>query len=261
MLDGLAPARRRFVLGGLSIVAVLLLGLGGWALARGLDDPTPVSQDELGPVLMVPGYGGSPDDLQPVARAVEATGRDVIVLDPVGDGTGDLDEQADALGAVASRAIDEGAPSVDVVGYSAGGVVARTWVADHGGDEVARRVVTIGSPHHGTDLAQFALDAAGTCPEACRQLAPGSDFLRALNAGDETPDGPEFVSLWSESDQVVTPPDSARLAGALNLTVQQLCPDATTSHGDLPADAATLGVVENALGVAAPSASPDVACS
>ena len=60
MLDGLAPARRRFVLGGLWIVAVLLLGLGGWALARGLDDPTPVSQDELGPVLMVPGTAGRP---------------------------------------------------------------------------------------------------------------------------------------------------------------------------------------------------------
>lgn len=261
MLAGLAPARRRFVLGALSIVAAVLVAVGLWALWRGLDEVTPVGQEELGPVLMVPGYGGSPDDLGPLAEAVEGTGREVIVLDPLGDGTGDLERQAEALGVAAARAVDEGAPSVDVVGYSAGGVVAREWVKDQGGDEVARRVVTIGSPHHGTELARFALDAAGTCPEACRQLAPGSDFLRDLNAGDESPDGPEFVSVWSESDQVVTPPDSARLDGALNVTVQQLCPSSTTSHGALPADAVTLEVVESALGVAPPSSPGDVDCT
>jgi triacylglycerol esterase/lipase EstA (alpha/beta hydrolase family) len=261
MLTALAPARRRFVLSAMSVAAVLLVCLGVWMLWRAVHGVTPVVQDELGPVLMVPGYGGSAGDLAQLAQAVEATGRDVLVLDPVGDGTGALEEQAGALAAAAARAIDNGAPSVDVVGYSAGGVVAREWVKNQGGDEAARRVVTIGSPHHGTDLVQFALEAAGTCPQACRQLAPGSDFLRGLNAGDETPDGPTFVSVWSETDQVVTPPDSARLVGALNLTVQQLCPGSTTSHGALPADEVTLEVVESALGVAPPAPPRDVDCT
>jgi triacylglycerol lipase len=260
MLDSLSPARRRFALGSAGLVALALLAVVGVMAFRALDAPEPVAQSELGPVLMVSGYGGSVDDLEPLAGLVSATGRDVVVLPPVGDGTGDLGEQAEALGEVAREAVEDGAPSVDVVGYSAGGVVARAWVSDHGGAELARRVVTIGSPHHGTDLAQFALDAAGTCPEACVQLTPDSGFLRALNAGDETPTGPAFVSVWTDSDQVVTPPDSARLKGAANVTVQELCPGATTSHGSLPDDPAVVAVVRAALEVGAFETPSGVAC-
>jgi hypothetical protein len=37
-------------------------------------------------------------------------------------------------------------------------------------------------------------------------------------------------------DQVVTPPDSARLDGAVDLTVQGICPRSQVQHGDLPDD-------------------------
>ena len=120
-----------------------------------------------------------------------------------------------------------------MVGYSAGGVIARLWVRDLGGDSVARRVVTLGSPHHGTDLAEAAGGILG-CPVACQQLAPDSLLLRELNAGDETPEGPAFVSVWTTDDQTVTPPDSAELEGAVNLSVQSVCADEEVSHGDLP---------------------------
>ena len=154
-----------------------------------------------------------------------------------GNGTGDLVEAADALGDAADAALARtGAESVDVVGYSAGGVVARLWVAD-GGAGVARRVVTLGSPHHGTSLADLALDVApAQCPLGCIQLGLDSDVLARLNAGDETPDGPTWVSIWTTQDSTVTPPDSARLEGALNLPVQGVCAQARVSHGDLPRD-------------------------
>lgn len=247
LLASLAPARRRTVLAALGLAVAGVLVVGGVITARALDDVDPVSQDDRGPVLLVSGYGGNVDALAPLAEAVEESGRDVVVVPVVGDGTGDLDEQAEALGDRVDDLLADGAPSVDVVGYSAGGVVARAWVADHGGDEQARRVVTLGSPHHGTETAQLALDAVGTCPTACRQLAPDSDLLQALNAGDETPAGPAWVSVWTEADRIVVPADSARLSGAVNVPVQELCPGSAASHGDLPGDPAAAALVLAAL--------------
>jgi triacylglycerol esterase/lipase EstA (alpha/beta hydrolase family) len=131
--------------------------------------------------------------------------------------------------------------------------VTRLYVRDHGGAAVVRRVVTLGSPHHGTDLA----GAAGAlvpdaCPTACRQLVPGSSLLRALNEGDETPPGPTYVSIWTTADSVVVPADSARLTGALDFTVQQVCPASRVTHGELPADAQVQAMVVAALGAGAP---------
>ena len=67
--------------------------------------------------------------------------------------------------------------------------MARLWVAD-GGADVARRIVTLGSPHHGTSLADLAGSVVPPeCPVGCRQLGTDSDVLAILNSGDETPEG------------------------------------------------------------------------
>lgn len=215
----------------------------------------PVAQDELGPVLLVPGYGGSTAALEVLAAALEAEGRDADVVSLEGDGTGDLREQAQVLDAAVDAAIERtSAPSVDVIGYSAGGVIARLWVADFGGGDSARRVLTLGSPHHGTDVAALAVDVApDRCPAACQQLAPDSDLLRQLNSGDETPDGPFWVSLWTTEDKVVVPPATAQLAGALNIPVQSVCGGVSITHGDLPRDAAVIALTLKGLGQATPS--------
>ena len=194
------------------------------------------------------------------SAALRSEGRAVTVVDLVGDGTGDLDAQAAHLADVADGVLRaSGAPSVDVVGYSAGGVVVRLWVRDHGGDTQARRVLTLGSPQHGTSVAALGAEVAGGCPTACEQLLPDSPLLRRLNAGDETPSGPEWATVRSATDQVVTPTASAALDGALNLVVQDLCPTATTSHYELPADPVVFRALTTTLG-AGPVTSPEAAC-
>jgi triacylglycerol esterase/lipase EstA (alpha/beta hydrolase family) len=254
VLDSLSPARRRVVLLavlGALLAALVLAALLAMRVVR--SRVTPVAQDRPGPVLLVSGYGGATAPLEPIRRTLLRAGRDVVVVTPLGDGTGDLRAQAADLGRQATAARERsGAGSVDVVGYSAGGLVARSWVRDFGGAASARRVLSIGTPHHGTSLAELAVGVGGRCPAGCRQLRPGSDFLRALNAGDETPRGPVFVSVWSTADRVVVPPSTARLAGALNLTVQSLCPAARTAHGDLPSDPVVQAVLGTTLGAAAP---------
>ncbi len=154
-----------------------------------------------------------------------------------------------------------GAPSVDVVGYSDGGVVARTWVKDHGGASRARRVVTLSSPHHGTDLAALGDTFGGdTCPLACQQVEPGSGFLTRLNSGDETPRGPQWVSIWTTHDSVVVPPTSARLDGALDVVVQDYCPGDTVDHTGMPSDPVVQQMVAQQL-TTGPVAPPVVTCA
>jgi pimeloyl-ACP methyl ester carboxylesterase len=258
VLAGLSPARRRLVVTVLALVVVAVLVTGATLLLGRLSGAAggePVSQSEPGPVLLVPGYGGSTASLQPLADRLAAEGRDATVVAVPGNGTGDLGGSADVLDEAVDAALERtGANSVDVVGYSAGGVVARLWAAD-GGADVARRIVTLGSPHHGTTLADLAGSLSpDQCPEACRQLATGSSLLTHLNAGDETPEGPAWVSIWTTQDETVTPPESARLQGALELPVQSVCADARVAHGDLPRDPLVQAMVLEQLGVAAPAA-------
>ena len=244
----------------LALVLVLVVAGAVTVVARVVGSTVPVAQDRPGPVLLVTGYGGGLDSLEPLADRLRSAGRNAVVVDPVGDGTGDLRVQAAHVGEIADKVRREtGAPSVDVIGYSAGGVVARWWVR-HGGAAVARRVLTIGSPQHGTTQAALGAELAGGCPVACQQLIPGSDVLRRLNAGDETPAGPVWITVRSTTDRVVTPVESAALDGALNLVVQDSCPGATTSHGALPADPVTLAALDSTLGATPPAAPTDVTC-
>jgi triacylglycerol lipase len=244
MLDALAPARRRLVLTVIAAACVLALVGAVAKLVSRESVAEPVPQVDPGPVLLVPGYGGSTTALEVLGAALEKAGRDVTIVDLAGDGTGDLRRQAVVLDRAVDRALGRsGKNTVDVVGYSAGGIITRLWVEELGGDVLARRVLTISSPHHGTSVAALASDLTpDRCPEACVQLATESDLLRGLNAQDETPPGPVWVSLWTEDDRTVVPPDSSDLDGALNFAVQSVCPDVTVSHGDMPGNPVVVAI-------------------
>ena len=245
----MSPARLLLLLGAAAVAAVVLIAVLGVRLLGGTAPAGPaVAQDRPGTVVLVPGYGGSTSAVQVLAARLQAAGRMAVVVALPGDGTGDLHEDVQVLDAAVHGALGAGAPSVDVVGYSAGGVVARMWEAD-GGAALTRRVVTLGSPHHGTKVAGLGERyVPAACPVACRQLVPGSTLLQGLNRGDETPAGPQWLSLWTTDDDTVTPPDSARLAGATNLALQDLCPGAQVSHSQLPRDPRVQALVLDALG-------------
>lgn len=239
MSAGRSAPRRRLVLvvAVLTTVCIAVLAVL-WLTGSRPPAAAPAGQpaaEQPGPVLLVPGYGGRTSDLEPLADRLRATGRDVTVVALPDAGTGDLAASAAALDTAADAAMARtGEQSVDVVGYSAGGLIARLWVAGSGAD-VARRVVTLGSPHHGTTVADLAVRyAPDRCPPGCLQLATDSAVLATLNAVDETPGDAEWISVWTTQDSVVTPPDSARLDGALNLPVQTVCPQARLSHQQLP---------------------------
>jgi triacylglycerol esterase/lipase EstA (alpha/beta hydrolase family) len=239
--------RRRALLNGVVVLAIVAVLGGAFLWYQSEKQNTPPPQDRPGPVVLVPGYGGAAGSLEVLASRIRQTGRHASVLTPAEGGVGDLNRQATALEDHVSEVLSAGAPSVDVIGYSAGGVVARLWVQNHDGASKARRVITLGSPHHGAAIAAAGAAAApGACPAACRQLAPGSSLIAGLLTPVPTP--PVWLSLWTSDDETVTPPDSARLEGAVNVAIQTLCPTKRLSHSELTTDAVVAGLVLAALG-------------
>jgi triacylglycerol lipase len=137
-------------------------------------------------------------------------------------------------------------------------VVAWLWDVEYNGVAKARRIITLGSPLHGADLAAVgAADAPDACPQACEELVPGSSMLHRLQ-GTGSATRPPWLSLWTTDDQVVQPPDSARLPGAVNVPLQSVCPGVSIGHGQLPTAPLVVGIVLRTLHSAAlspPSAS------
>ena len=123
----------------------------------------------------------------------------------------------------------------------------------------AREVITLGAPLHGSSLA--ALGEAfvpGECPQACEQLVPGSALLARL--ADSPAARPPWLSLWTTDDQVVQPPDSARLPGAVNVPLQSICPGVSIQHGQLPSAPLVVAIVLRALASSHLSAPSAAAC-
>ncbi|HEV3172160.1 MAG TPA: hypothetical protein VGZ32_17545 [Actinocrinis sp.] len=265
-LGALSPRRRLFV--ALSLVAILAAVCAAVApsvVADLADNPPSTAgypaQDQPGPVLLVPGYGGDTSSLTVLADRIRATGRQATVVSLPDGGIGDIAVQAGVLNGYVNAAL-RGASSVDIVGYSAGGVVTLQWLEQYQGASKVRRVVTFGSPFQGTTLASAgAALGPAVCPTACQQLIPGSSLLTRL--GDTVPSAghPPWLSLWTTADQTVVPPDSARLGGAVNVPLQSVCPDDQSAHGDLPTDDLVIGLVLRDLGTAPPVTPTAADCS
>jgi triacylglycerol esterase/lipase EstA (alpha/beta hydrolase family) len=243
---GLSP-RRRLLVSALALVVAAGAAAGIVSALAG-SPAVPLADDNRpGDVLLVPGYGGSTTALDALAGRIAKAGGSATVVRLAGDGTGDLAEQANVLNGYVNRALAAGSGPVTVIGYSAGGVVAWLWDVDYDGVAKARRIITLGSPLHGADLAAVgAADAPGACPAACEELVPGSSMLSRLQ-GTAAATRPPWLSLWTTDDQVVQPPDSARLTGAVNVPLQSVCPGASIGHGQLPTAPLVVGIVLRVL--------------
>ena len=91
---------------------------------------------------------------------------------------------------------------IDILGFSMGGVIARTWIQQLGGHVRTRRFLSLGSPQQGTLTAQPwpRLPLAGIA-----DLKPGSTLLCQLN-GDLSPlQGIECCSYGTAVDLMVVP--------------------------------------------------------
>ncbi|MFO0077280.1 MAG: esterase/lipase family protein [Cyanobacteriota bacterium] len=111
-----------------------------------------------------------------------------------------VEASAERLGSHIEAAF--GQQPIDLLGFSMGGVVARTWIQLLGGHVRTRRFISVGSPQQGTLTAQ---------PWPRRPLAGiadlklGSPLLRRLNENLETLAAVECCSFYSGLDLIVLP--------------------------------------------------------
>lgn len=94
---------------------------------------------------------------------------------------------------------------IHVIGHSLGGLIARYYVQRLGGDRQVHTLVTLGTPHQGTQLAW----AAPLLP-LIRQLAPNSSVIEEL--AEPAPQcRTRFIAFYSDIDHLIVPSRNARL--------------------------------------------------
>jgi triacylglycerol lipase len=133
-----------------------------------------------------------------------------VNLEPV---FGSIDDYAAIVEAAVQRVQAATGLAPVVVAHSMGGLALRGWWAGHGDDSRVHHAITIGTPHHGTWLARFALT-----PNA-QQMQQRSRWLLAVAAREPAARAARFTCFYGHCDNIVFPPATATLAGAHNVHI------------------------------------------
>jgi pimeloyl-ACP methyl ester carboxylesterase len=174
------------------------------------------------PVLLLHGYGCNSGYWSHLVPRLDAAGisHASVDLEPL---TGDIDGYAPLVErAVEALRTATGADKVIIVAHSMGGLVARAWMRACGSARVAR-VITLGTPHHGTCLAAFGLGLNAAQMRrvaqgrAARDEPPECAWLRALAANEDAAARALVTSIFSHHDNIIAPQTSSELPGARNL--------------------------------------------
>ena len=104
-----------------------------------------------------------------------------------------------------------GTVPIVIVAHSMGGLAARRYLASRQASTAVTRLVTLGTPHHGTLVANWS-----TAINA-KQMRPGSDFMQSLNQAHDAVPAVPVTSIFSYDDNIIIPQLSSRLPGADNV--------------------------------------------
>ena len=193
------------------------------------------------PVLLIHGYGCNSGYWRTLHRHLcrAQISHHAVDLEPV---LADIDSYVPQIERAADAlCVATGQARIIVIGHSMGGLVARAWIRQSGEAKLAR-LITLGTPHCGTCLAQFApgLNSRqmqrgarngydGRNRSAADKPVTCSEWLTALHAvqsGSQL----SLVSIYSHHDNIVAPAESAVVDGAVNLGFAGIGHVALASH-------------------------------
>lgn len=202
-------------------------------------------------------------DFQVLVPALVAAGRCVFGADDGRDGLGPVRDSATRSATVIRQVLAAtGAPAVDVVGFSQGGLVLRTALRLDGVGALVDTAVLISPSFHGTTSPLVGAVPAAVCP-ACADQAAGSALLTELDAGGDLDGRVRYAVAVTSADAVVTPwqrqlPDGPA-DRVRSVVVDQQCPTLVVRHEDMAREPAVVAWTVAALaarGVVEPTALP-----
>jgi triacylglycerol lipase len=163
------------------------------------------------PIVVVHGIWDNERSVGPLAAGLRARGHaevHTLSLDPPW-GNASIEELAQQLAQRVDRLRGQlGVSEVDIVGFSMGALVSRTYLQLLGGASHVRSFVSISGPHRGT-LTAYALPLRGV-----RQMRPGSALLTLLGSDVTQLHNVAVHCLVTPYDAMIVPSDSGVLSGA-----------------------------------------------
>jgi triacylglycerol lipase len=154
------------------------------------------------PLVLVHGLFDTPRVFDRLERRLAGRRRPLLMPAlPLRFGITAIEDSAQRLAAAIEAAFGTAEP-LDILGFSMGGVIARTWIQRMGGHARTRRFISVGSPQQGTLTAQ---------PWPRRPLAGiadlkvGSPLLQHLNADLTALQGIDCRSFATVLDLMVVP--------------------------------------------------------
>ena len=227
-------------------VVDLILSLRNYPWARRKPATSPPEKEAISrppssspadrPIVFVHGAGMRGLAMTPLARKLRAEGRVTFLFTywPPGQPFAAYARQLyDHLEGIRR---ESGYDEFDAIGHSAGGLILRRFITVHNRPVRIRRIVTIGTPHSGSELWRFAPAALGF------QLRPGGAFLAHLDEVGLPPEV-EATAISGDFDQLIIPNANARwnVPGAVNHTIRN------AGHARLIFHRETLRIVREAL--------------
>ena len=222
----------------------------GWPPAGANDwSCRPTAARPLPAVIVHGTFGDQKSLLDNLSLSLKKDGFCVYALDYGNRATGPIEQSAQQLGEFVDRVLaSTGAPKVELVGHSQGGMMPRYYIKNLGGAAFVEDLVGLAPSNHGTTV-NSAFSSSPFCV-SCDQQRAGSDFLTALNTPDETPGDVDYTQVETRYDQVVVPYTSAFLeAGpqSTNILLQDRCRLDTAEHLSIPMDPQAIAWVLDAF--------------
>jgi triacylglycerol lipase len=142
-------------------------------------------------------------------QRLHAQGTPVVAvnLEPI---FGSIDEYVRTIDKAVLALRDSTGLAPVAVAHSMGGLALRRWFAEQDDEDRIHHAITIGTPHHGTWLARFAMTRNS------RQMRLDSPWLKTLEAREGRQRRRRFTCFYGHCDNIVFPASTATLEGATN---------------------------------------------